>query len=164
MEIKVTWSQNEDYLNSFWKDFIKHRSKMRKWTIYLGMLIFIANISIYVYFINQNKPHQSILLFAVIGLLTIAWHFWDKFQWYNLMRNASSFNKQNILKFTSSSIFYDGPISKGEMSWEGIENIVLAANGMFLVLQKGLSIYIPKSAAASEQEYNSIFKMYESNA
>lgn len=164
MEIKVAWSQNEDYLNSFWKDFIKYRSKMRKWTIHLGLLIFITNVSIYVYLINQNKPYQSILLFAVIGVFTIIWHFWDKYQWYSLMRNSPSFNKQNNIKFTSSAIFHDGPTSKGEISWKGIETIIPAANGMFLVLQKGLSIYIPKSAAENEQEYNSIFKLYESNA
>lgn len=164
MEIEVSWSQNENYYKTFWQDFIKYRSNMRKWAIHIGLFIFITNVSIYIYAVTENKANDIILLFAVSGICVILWHFWDKSKWYNLMRSAPGYNKENNLKFTSDSIFFDGPTTKGEMSWEGIINIVPASMGMFLILQKGLSIYIPKSSVSNESEYNSILKFYESNA
>lgn len=164
MEVKVAWLQDEEYLDSYWKDFLQCRSKTRKWTVLAGILVFIFGASIWSYVLLNSIEFRLAPIIPVFGIAMVVWHFWDKSKWFNLMRSSQSYKKENEVIFTPQSILHSGPTSKGEISWEGITDIVSGNSGLFLILQKGLSVYIPQSSASNESEYNDIIKLYKAHA
>jgi hypothetical protein len=164
MEVKVTWLQDEEHLDSFGNDFLQYRSKTRKWTVQAGILVLITGASILGYVIFMGINFRLAPIIPVFGIAMIVWHFWDKSKWFNLMRSSQSYKELNEVIFTPQLILHTGPTSKGEISWEGIADIVSENSGLFLILQKGISVYIPKSSASNESEYNDIIKLYEAHA
>lgn len=161
MEITATWKSDKEYLQTFWKDWIKHRSKMRKWIIHIGIaLILLGGILLANNIQTEGLLKSKFLFLVILGAGIIVWHFWEKSKWFGVLRAAPSYGKENILRFTEKGIFYSIPTSKGEMAWEAIGDIVIASQGLFLIVQQGLSIYIPRSAVRSSTEFDLINKLY----
>jgi len=47
------------------------------------------------------------------------------------------------------------------MTWNAIEDIVTASNGIFLILQNNISVYIPVYAVKSNSDFNGIITMFK---
>jgi len=161
MDISIKWITDENYIQAYWKDFINCRSKSRKWTLHLAVTLIVLGFVYLIFGPNFNSPLPIAVALLCTGMLISIWHYWDKRKWFNLMRKSKSFGKENSLRFTVDNILFSGPTSKGEITWEGIEGIESAQNGTFIVLQKGLSIYLPRISNNQTNNLNEIIKFYD---
>ena len=161
VEVIAKYTFDENYFQSYWRDWSKSRSVGRKWAIPIGVFFITTGV---LSFVMSSKPLLSLIVFF-IGLVNLIWHFWEKRIWFNNRRSAKNFGKENKLCFSKEGILIESSHSKGEMTWEALESIKKASDGLFLVLQKEISIYIPKQSVTNETDLNLIVKMYrDSNA
>ncbi len=109
----------------------------------------------------MSRAFPVATLLIVAGFWVSIWHFWDKRRWFNLLRHSKFFGEESRIQFTADKVLVSGPTSKGEMTWEAIEDIELANNGAFVVLQKGWSIYVPKVSNGQSNNLSEIIEFYD---
>ncbi|WP_167882336.1 YcxB family protein [Leptospira sarikeiensis] len=113
-------------------------------SIFLGIGISAA-------FMIKGFSHSLLgLLLIVSGIVSFVWHYWDKYNWFRFLIQESDFDSENIITFSEENLKIQGKHSNGEINWSGIKDLVLAKYGLFLVLSKGISIYIPKGALSED--------------
>jgi hypothetical protein len=76
------------------------------------------------------------------------------------MLQDSDPESENIIIFNENGITTKSLLSSGEANWKIIKEIVRARNGIFLVLQKGISIYIPFQSLQEPNNIRQIIEMY----
>lgn len=138
---------SKEYYESYWHDWVKTMSKWRRWTLPLGITSLLLCLVLY---LNVNNiPIKMDLVLSVLflfGVVEILWHFWSKWRWFSQMEATIDLQAENIFVFTREGIDITGPHSQGSVDWGAFKKVVAADNGLFFVLQKGVSIYVPDQA------------------
>ena len=163
MEVSASWQTNNIYYRQYYQDWVKYISKKRKRAVPLALLIMACGgaISISCYFAGEY-------LFVIgcgimgVGLSNLIWYFFDKRKWLRSLSSSDGTKESVTLTFTEAGIEHSGPTAQGTVTWAGIKNIVEGNNGLFLIVQKGLSIYIPYSAIHPQGGVSNIIQMFES--
>jgi len=162
MEITAKWNTDAKYFQLYWHDWLLERSHLRKWAIHIG--VFLIGLGLALYLLpTEISPVDDVssLILLFLGCFEIIWHFWNKRRWFKARLTNRNFGKENTFSFAAEKIHLSGPNSKGEMTWNAIEDIVTASNGIFLILQNNLSIYIPAYAVKSNSDLNGIITMFK---
>jgi hypothetical protein len=162
MTITAKWKINTDYLNTYWNDWVRYKSEGRMFVVPVGLILamigiilsFIVNLDI-----SNIKLCSNVLIF--FGFSIVLWHYWEKKRWLNRMRQDSEHDAEQVIVFDEDGIKTKNPISSGEAQWKVVKEIVSAKNGMFLVLRKGISIYIPKKSILNGNTMKEIIKLYD---
>ncbi len=160
MKITSKWIVDDAYIQDYWNDWIKYRSKHRKWAIHYGIFLIVASLILLLLFPIGTNLHPLLLFGIFIGIAIIIWHFYDKAQWMKLIKKAISYGEENTVIFSRENLKIKGPTSNGEMIWKGIESIEKGELGFFLILQKGLSIYIPYHSLDNKDGFTYIDDFY----
>ena len=161
MEIIAKWKHNREYFQQYWKDWVKHRSKGTKdipvisfFIIILGLFIYFSGLPSFTHYSNHG------LTLVLVGTVLITWYMWYKHKWIHSMLQDSDPESENIIIFNENGITTKSLLSSGEANWKIIKEIVRARNGIFLVLQKGISIYIPFQSLQEPNNIRQIIEMY----
>ena len=164
MTISATWKTNKTYYQEYYRDWIVSISKYRKWAVPLSVLTITSGIviSVSAYFL------AAFLLVAGLGVTgfgigNLIWHVVDKRMWLRSLSSPENTDQSLSLTFTAAGIEHSGPTAQGSITWAGFKNIIEGKNGLFLVAQKGFSIYIPYAAISPEQGTSQIMRMFNAN-
>jgi len=162
MTITAKWKINTDYLNTYWDDWVRYKSEGRVFAVPAGLILAIIGI-ILSFIINLDISNIKLCSNAliVLGFFIVLWHYWEKRRWLNRMNQDSDHDAEQVMVFNEDGIKTKNPISSGEAKWKVVKEIVLAKNGMFLVLRKGISIYIPKQSILNGNTIKEIIKLYD---
>jgi len=76
------------------------------------------------------------------------------------MIEESNINSEIIMTFTDEGIKTKTTLSSGEAKWDILREIIPAKNGIFLVLYKGISIYIPNYSLTENNSSEQIIEMF----
>ncbi len=163
-EVTAKWCYSEDYLRTFWKEFLRHKAKSRHWTIPSGVLLIASGGLMLLLF---DRPLGSSLIpwmLVAFGAAQIAWHFLDKSRWFRAMRTARQMDGEVTLRFTSEGIDHAGPTAQGKMTWHAIVSVSRTEHGLFLSQGLGLHIYVPFSSLANPSDASIIEELHRSAA
>jgi hypothetical protein len=162
MEIEARWAITEDYFRSYYRDWITDISKHKKWAIPIGCALILAG-PVFHYSLSdiaQRFPLTGIAISAA-GLYQIAWYFFEKRRWIKAMVSGSKLGEDVTLRFTHKGVDHSGPRTSGHITWDGFKRIVASKHGMFLILQKGISIYVPKTSIRTPNGLASIMELFQ---
>lgn len=159
MIIEARWKITEEYFQSYYKDWIKFVSKGKRWSIPIGLTLILLGLVMIIF----NKDNH-IYSFAMLGfgISQSLWYLWEKHKWIKSMAAESRIGEEVSLTFNDEGITHSGPTSSGNLKWSGIKQIIQADQGLFLRLQKGICIYVPKSAIQGPYEIASILQLFKS--
>ena len=168
MEITAKWNHNPEYFEQYWKDWMLYRSKGRKHIRVFSLVLIISGFVLYLgdlgAFPEFTSSQSRGLIIVIIGILVAAWHFLDRRKWIKSMIQDSRPNNEIVMIFSQEGIKTKSDISSGEATWEAIKEIVPARQGLFLVLQKGISIYLPRQSLDDNNDINQIINLFHNQA
>jgi len=125
------------------------------------ILVLIGIVFSFASNIDISYLKQCAGFFIVLGITIVSWHYWEKQHWFNRMIQDSADGTEQVMVFNEAGIKTKSSISSGEATWKIVKKIVPAKNGIFLVLKKGISIYIPKQSISDGNTMEEIIKLYE---
>lgn len=90
------------------------------------------------------------------------WHYWDKNKWFKLVTGGVGYGGDVELVFSENGITHKGPTSEGTIQWNGIEQVQLSETGLYLILQKGISMFVPFYAFTEQGDIEKVMGYYHS--
>jgi len=161
MEIVTKYKHNSAYFQQYWDDWLQYKSKGRQYIFHATVtLLALGVITLAVSSTPNTDMFKLGVLLVALGILLITWHFWDKKKWLNNMIEESNINSEIIMTFTDEGIKTKTTLSSGEAKWDILREIIPAKNGIFLVLYKGISIYIPNYSLTENNSSEQIIEMF----
>ena len=158
--IEARWTQSPDYYRQFWTDWLGARSQFRKRAAPVGIALVLCGAAVLsVPDSGTGRSLTSGLIVGAMGLAVLVWHQWDRVQWLRTMTSAAHAGEVR-LQFDHDRILHRGPTSHGEMSWNAVEQLTKGAHGLFLVLQRGLSVYVPLAAFHVAEDVAAVERMF----
>lgn len=162
MEITAKWNHNPEYFEQYWKDWVKYRSKGRKHVLVFSLALIAAGVMIYLGAFPQTVFGQDRgIIIVLIGVSLALWHFGDKRKWIRSMPQDSRPDNEIVMVFSQNGIKTKSDISSGEASWDVVKELVPAQKGLFLVLQKGISIYLPGQSLTENNDISKIIEIFD---
>jgi hypothetical protein len=155
-EIVAKWKFSDDYIQSYWRDSVRHKTVFRRWIVPVGILFIVAGGAAFWLSPEGGGTPSLPWVLMFVGAVELSWHFFDKARWFKSMRTSPQANGEVELRFTASGITHAGPTASGRIEWRGIEDIVRANDGLFLSQGRGLSIYVPFSSLVEESDAKTI--------
>jgi hypothetical protein len=128
-----------EYYALYYSDWIRTRSRFRKFAVPLGLLIVVIGIIL----LTKFEDHRY-LGFAVIGVG--GFHLIDaltyRSRWIK-KRLAAGGSRTGQFEFHDERIHIRSDSSEGHFLLSGLVESTPSDHGIFLIPQKGLSFYIP---------------------
>jgi hypothetical protein len=87
------------------------------------------------------------VIFVALGTFELCSNYLRKYVWLRRHFKSKLADAQVELTIDDEGIHSHGPFSSGSMRWNGIERILRTPKGLLIWPQKGMYIYLPKSAA-----------------
>lgn len=147
MDINIKLKLTEEYYAEIYQESVKSRLKYRKWQPLIIGLNFLFS-GFLLWYIIRNSELKSYfilpLIFFFFGLHELYDSINSKKKWLKARKEKGIVNEIITFRFKDHEIEHSGPYSKGVIQWEGFQCIQETAKGLFLIPQKGISIYIPK--------------------
>jgi hypothetical protein len=154
MNIETRITASKEYYIEFYSEWLK-RSKLKKWEPFLATALLFFGVGLYYY--NTNPNLRVIPIFFIIaGIYELFKSYYSRKKWLSERVKSNILNKEIILTFNEENIKHEGPFFNGTLKWEGIKSWILTDNGLFLIPENGISIYIPKNSFSTSDEINQV--------
>lgn len=141
MKIEIEQKMSEDYFRELYDEMVNYRLKYRKWQIPISVLLILLAIPIC--FVDEKSYFFSVGILVFALMLAID-YFSEKRKWLK-NRLASKMNgEMSILSFNEDGFFSKSLYSTSNGSWNSFTETVETPKGIFLVVDKGMSIYLQK--------------------
>lgn len=160
MEIKVVQKIDESYYHEFYAEWLKFRSVYKKWEDKIGMLSIALAIGIYI--LRQDLVYilGGLLVF---GFLMIYEFYSSKRKWMK-SRSESKINNVTItMIFQDNQIQSIGPFTEMKGKWSFFKEAIETENGIFLIPENGLSIYLQKKSFENQLDIKRIIEKVKDN-
>ncbi|OWP62594.1 hypothetical protein CDA63_13205 [Hymenobacter amundsenii] len=158
--IEITVKFSEDYYEAIFTDWLRYRSKNRKWQKLAGAILLLIGFTntLVIWLFGSSWYAVSIITILFGGL-----QFWDfyqtKRQWLRDRKSSNVTGEDVRMSFTAEGFQHAGPFSTGDYKWTGIQKVQEARQGLFLLSGNGFSIYLPKNSFQSDQDFETV-KLY----
>ncbi len=160
MDIKVTQKFDDNYYQEFYSEWLTHRSKYRKWEFKVGLLY--ITLAVLIYFLKVDFKYFSIAL-IVFGCFLMYDFYATKRNWMK-DRQASKMNHKSMtMIFDEHQVHSLSPFGEMKGKWELYIDVVETDKGLFLIPEKGISIYIQKVAFQNQADIKKIIAKIKSN-
>ena len=140
MEIKVTQNINKEFYTEYYFEWLKFRSKFKKWEHKIGFISFA--IVLIIYLIDNFLYFISIGL-IVFGALMIIEFYSSKNKWLKERYKSKMMNKEVRVVFTDNNIQSFGPFTELNGKWDFFTKAIKTNKGIILIPENGMS-YIYK--------------------
>ena len=149
MNIKVELVPSKEYFESCYQDWLP-RSNM-KWLPYVSMGLILLGILFYIF--NDSNRFRGIPIFAPVwGIVLFIQYYYKKKRWIKERMKSNIVGKKQTLIFKEEHIEHNGPYSKGIVKWETFQEYFLTENGLTLVPEHGIFIFLPRSVFEREED------------
>ena len=138
-----------DYYKEFYSEWLKFRS-YRGWQPLIAILLIMFSAFVFIFF-NSNALFIS-LLFTGFGIYELFEYYYTRKKWLNERLASNITNKEISMIFEDDVIKSKGPFTNTELKWNGIVKTIETKNGLFLIPENGISIYLQKSSFDSENQ------------
>ena len=153
MNTEIRLNTSKEYYQEFYSESLK-RTK-RKWEPLLATCLIVFGGVLYLINTSENLKFIPVL-FVFAGIYELLKFYYSKRKWLKDRLQNGIINKEVVLVFQDECIRYEGPFSKGDLKWQGIQKTALTDKGLFLIPENGFSIYIPKKLFRDATEIKEI--------
>lgn len=160
METTVQIRLTEEYYKKALQEIITYHTRFRKHQMLFTVLMFLIIIFVIAMACLEILPQIFIYIGVFLTFMcTASVHDYFDFRrkWLADRMNSQLLEKTVSLTFTNENILHEGPFTKGEMLWTGFANATKTLDGLLLVPQNGISIYVPKSSFANEKLFEEVW-------
>ena len=130
------------YHESIYDDWLRHRAKLRRYAIPMSVALLVFGIVMAIVF-----PHQWLVgsLFACAGVYELIEALTHRSRWINARVESTRDNKTVEMQLSEHELTISSSVATGTVQLTAFNDIVPATNGVFLIPESGVSIYIPAS-------------------
>ncbi len=149
MNIEVEITPTKEYFESCYRDWLP-RNNM-KWLPYLATGLILIGILFYIF--NDSNRFQTIPIITPIwAVILFVQYYYMKWKWIRERMKSSMVGKKMTLTFREEEVEHTGPYSNGIVKWEKFQKYFLTKNGLTLVPENGIFIFLPRSIFESEKD------------
>ena len=153
MNAVASINYDRQYFDAFYKNWIAYRSRWRRYAIHFAA-IFIAVTAVALWVFPSHRPIAGGLFFvAILNLIDASTH---KLRWVRQRLSSVAVDKTAELTFTDDRIQITTPNSEGTIAYDGFGVVSITPNGIFLVPDTGVSIFVPQTSFASPDEFRNV--------
>ena len=133
---------DREYYAKYYSDWMRSRSKFRRFAVPLGFLIVVVGVVVFIRFTEQRFLGAAVIGFGVFHLFD-ALTF--RSRWIKKRLNSGG-SREGRFEFYDDRVHIRSDSSEGHFLLSGFIDTTPSENGIFLIPQKGLSFYIPWSS------------------
>lgn len=149
MNIEIEIIQSKEYFENYYRDWLKRSNT--KWLPYLGAGLILLGILFYIF--NDSNRFRGIPIFAPVwGIVLFIQYYYKKKRWIKERMKSNMVGKKMTLTFKEEETEHTGPYSNGTVKWETFQEYFLTENGLTLVPEHGIFIFLPRSVFEREED------------
>ncbi len=161
MSVVAKWNLSEAYYKGLWEQSIRSRTTFRRWVIPTSLGLFVLGIILFALKPTCCEPLSFTgLVLSALGIYQLIWHFWDKRHWYKRVTGGAGFGSEVEMIFAENGITHRGPTSQGDIQWAGIEGVQRTETGLYLIQQKGISMFVPLQAFPDQNDLEKVMEYF----
>jgi hypothetical protein len=161
LAIVAKWNLSESYYKGLWQQSIKSRTTFRRWVIPISLSLFAVGIALFALQATCGEPLGfGGLAISALAIYQAIWHFWDKRKWFKRVTGGAGFGGEVEMIFAEDGISHRGPTSEGSIQWSGIEGVQRTETGLYLTLQKGISMFVPLQAFLGQDDLTKVMEYF----
>lgn len=128
------------YYESSYDAWLRHRAKLRPYAVYFSLALLASGLIMAFAFSTQWLVG---VLFVCAGTYELIEALTHKSRWINAHVKATSANKLVDLKLSETELTTTSSVSHGKIQIGAFSDIIPVPDGVFLIPESGVSIYIP---------------------
>ena len=143
----VKFVADKEYFSEMFSQSLRYTNKWRKFERILGPIFLCLGTYMLV---TTHGEFLSPFVLIGIGGYEILNPFIKKPIWIRRQLKSKLANSDIEITFSEEGFESCAPNIKSSMKWEGVERIAETPKGIFIWPQKGVHMYVPRSAAGSD--------------
>ncbi|AIZ62686.1 hypothetical protein PK28_01525 [Hymenobacter sp. DG25B] len=154
MKIEVAIILSQAYYQEVYEEWLRFRSKGKRWQVQVGLVLF--GVAFLLAMLCGPRLHALWFIpfcFVLAGIYEIGSFFYTRRQWLQNRNDSRLVNQLVTVTFEPQAITHTGPFAQGQLLWTGIREVKETARGVFLIPESGNSIYLPKTAFPSPDQF-----------
>jgi hypothetical protein len=141
------------YYESNYDDWLRHRAKLRPYAIPMSLVLLCLGITMAISFMHQWLVG---VLFASAGLYELIEALTHKSRWITARVKATRDNKTVEMHLSEHELTTSSSVATGTVQLSAFTDIIPATNGVFLIPESGVSIYIPAATVEPRDSFHSL--------
>jgi len=153
MNTAAAFDVNRQYYATYYSTWMKHRSRWRRLAVPIAALFLLTTV-IAAILLPQHRPFAiALLLIAIFNAMDACSYRW---RWIRERLKTQSREKHADLVFRDDDVAINTPNSNGTMRYTAFTDVTVAPDGMFLVPDTGVSIFVPRTAFDSDDDFRRV--------
>ena len=158
MNIEINQKINKEYYTEYYSQWLKYKSKLKKWEHIIGFVSLFSAIMIYLF--NDSFFSYSIGL-IVFGCLMIYEFYSSQHKWLKARMKSKMNNSSFRIVFKENEIETFGQFSETKLKWNLFSNVIKTEKGLILIPENGTSIYLQNSVFKKKSEIEEIISQIQ---
>ncbi len=128
------------YYESNYDAWIRHRAKLRPYAVYLSLALLAFGV-----IFARTVPANLLVgvVFSCLGVYELTEALTHKSRWINARVKATRSNKTVDMQLSETELTMTSSVAHGTIQIGALSDIIPASDGVFLIPDSGVSIYIP---------------------
>ena len=155
VHIEINQTYSEPYFKEYYGEWLQYKSRFKKWQRQFALallLLYFIIVAIYpsLYLGALGLPIFSIYMFYEF--------YASKKKWMRARLESNVFNRDIQLIFTEEEVLTNSSVVESKVQWNFFTTVIETQKGLLLSPENGTHIYLPKSAFASDKEWQWILE------
>ena len=153
MNAVASISYDRKYFDAFYANWIAYRSRWRRFAIPFAVIFFVVT-AIALLLLPSHRPIAGgFFVVAILNLIDASTH---RLRWVRQRLASVAVDKTAELTFTDDKIQISTPNSEGTMTYDGFGVVSIKPDGIFLVPDTGVSIFVPRTSFADPEAFGGV--------
>lgn len=153
MNVVATFIIDREYYDTFYTNWLAYRSRWRRQAPAAAITLATIPMAIMLLFPGHWLVVVGFLGLALANAIDIATY---RMRWLKKRMEHISPGKTAEVVFDDNGIHLSTSHNDGNMKYAAFVDATLTPNGIFLVPDNGLSIFMPRAAFSSSEDFNSV--------
>ncbi|MDP8033934.1 YcxB family protein [Pasteurella atlantica] len=155
MNIQITQHINKEYYLEYYAEWLKYKSKLRKYEQLIGIMAIIMSVLTYIFYKEYYYLSIGLLIFGIIRIYD---YYSSKQKWLKERLESKALNNTIQIIFSDEGIETCSEFGNAKMNWDFISNFVMTERGLILIPENGISIYLQKNCFRNTEDLNLIIQ------
>lgn len=155
MNARASIQLDQQYYESAYDDWLRHRSVYRRHQRMVG--VFIAALGGTLLCLSALKGVPMVLL--AIGAWEVLSAPFHRRKWVSARLQDRRTGGTVDLTFTNDGIEHRGPLAEGKLVWTGLKSCTETPRGIVFHPQEGIQLYVPKAAIHPSEAVTEILQL-----
>ena len=144
------------YFEAFYADWIKYRSKWRRFSFPVALMIVAIGIAALFAWPDKLLLGVTIVLLGIYCVYDAATY---REQWISKQIDALTLEKSVKIEFVGDEISLETTNTSSKFKIDFLSDVIPTPNGVFLVPQTGSSLFVPRITVVPSEAYTEIVQL-----